>query len=78
MIHDSGGKSYKDLHLVLNDPSIPDKQREVLILYWVNGMSQREIAVKLGIPLGTCKARLTRGLEKLKRVALMPGVLVRG
>lgn len=77
MLQDPCIESCHDLPRIMNDPRIPEEQREVLFLHWINGLSDQEIATRLGIPLGTCKARLRRGFAKLKEVALLPGGLVR-
>ena len=42
-------------------------QREVLMLSVVQGMSHREIADELGMPLGTVKAHARRGMDQLRR-----------
>jgi RNA polymerase sigma-70 factor (ECF subfamily) len=45
--------------------SIPPDQREALSLAFFSGLTQTEIAERLGAPLGTVKARIRRGLLKL-------------
>ncbi len=49
--------------------TLPDEQRRVLLLAYFGGMSQPEIAVATGSPLGTVKRRVQLGMQKL-RVAL--------
>ena len=44
---------------------LPDEQREVLVLAYFGGFTQSEIATRLGVPLGTVKARSFRGLGRL-------------
>ncbi len=46
--------------------SIPKEQRQVIYLAYFTGQTQREIAAKLDIPLGTVKTRLRLGMEKLR------------
>lgn len=44
---------------------LPREQREVLTLAYFGQLSQSEIAGRLGLPLGTVKARTFRGLRRL-------------
>ena len=46
--------------------TLPDAQREALQLAFYQGMSQRQIAAKTGVPLGTIKTRLELALRKLR------------
>ena len=46
--------------------ALPARQREVLLLRFVDGMSLDEIAQALDIPLGTVKSRLHVGINRLR------------
>ena len=46
--------------------ALPVRQREVLLLRFVDGMSLDEIAQALDIPLGTVKSRLHVGINRLR------------
>ena len=48
---------------------LPVPQKEVVILAYIHGMSQRQIAVAMRLPLGTVKTRLELGMRKLAHVA---------
>lgn len=48
--------------------SLPPKQRQVVKLRLLNEWSLEEIAEELGVALGTVKAHLYSGLEKLRKI----------
>jgi len=51
--------------------SLPAEQREAIELAFFNDLTHHEIALRLNQPLGTIKARIRRGLLKLReRIAL--------
>ena len=45
---------------------LPDEQREVLLMRFVDDMSLQEIAVALNIPIGTVKSRMHNSLRTLR------------
>jgi RNA polymerase sigma-70 factor, ECF subfamily len=51
---------------------IPEKHREVLTLAYFEGLSQREISQRTGVPLGTIKSRTTAALKRLHRSLVNP------
>jgi RNA polymerase sigma-70 factor (family 1) len=50
---------------------LPKEQAEIIVLMYCHELTQREIAERTGIPLGTVKTRATTALKKIK--ALLQG-----
>jgi RNA polymerase sigma-70 factor (ECF subfamily) len=46
--------------------TLPDHQREVIVLYFYQSLSLQAIADTLAIPLGTVKSRLSIGVSRLR------------
>jgi RNA polymerase sigma-70 factor (ECF subfamily) len=60
------GDTQVEAHLMLSDvdramQALPDEQREAIALVLVEGLSYREAAEVLDIPMGTLTSRLVRG-----------------
>ena len=45
---------------------LPELQREVLLLRYIDGLTQEEISDALSIPIGTVKSRLHRALQQVR------------
>jgi RNA polymerase sigma-70 factor (ECF subfamily) len=45
---------------------LPDDQRQVVALAYLEGLTQSEIAVHLGLPLGTVKSRMRIAYQKVR------------
>ena len=55
---------------------LPEAEREVVLLAYGRGLSQSEIADRMGSPIGTVKSRTRRAMARLRtRLAAVPGVV---
>ena len=53
--------------------ALPDPQREAIELAYFGGLSQQEIATRVGAPLGTIKGRMRLGLLAMRRFLVERG-----
>ena len=80
---EAGAEGFADMALLpeettlLNDEAhavlkalaeLPAHQREVVVLFYYQELSQQDIAESLHIPLGTVKSRLSLGLRRLREI----------
>lgn len=64
-IHEELSQHERSIELKRALSTLPEPQRDVIELAFYGEMTQREIALRTGIPLGTIKTRLELGLKKM-------------
>lgn len=70
-ISDAAGDAFRsEQRGLVNDAlaKLPDDQKRPLMLAYFDGLTQSEIATRLGTPLGTVKTRMRTGLIKLREL----------
>ena len=63
---DGMGDHKMSARLLENMDKLPPLQKQIVQGVYLQELSQHELAVRLGIPVGTVKSRLRLGLEKLR------------
>ncbi len=58
------GELYEGVRVALR--GLPEEQREVLDMSYLDGMSQADIAEVAGLPIGTVKTRVRLAMQKLR------------
>jgi len=64
-VHEDVAQTEIQQHVQRALATLPEAQRKAIQLAYHEQMSHREIAVHIGIPLGTIKTRLELGMKKL-------------
>jgi RNA polymerase sigma-70 factor, ECF subfamily len=54
--------------------TLPDAQREAVVLAYWGGMTAAEIAARSGVPIGTAKSRVRLGLQRMRAQLDEPAV----
>lgn len=65
---EQGGESFDRMAVREALSRVDGDVREVLELTYFRGLTAREIGARVGIPVGTVKSRLARGLQVLERL----------
>lgn len=61
-------KQEVEKELITSISKLSDKYKEVLVLYYFEDFSLKEISEILSIPVGTCKSRIHNAIKKLNKM----------
>lgn len=61
-------KQEVEKELIASISRLPNKYKEVLVLYYFEDFSLKEISEILSIPIGTCKSRVHYAIKKLNKL----------
>lgn len=67
-------RATEQLHITACMDALDGSHRQSLALAYYQGLSHSEVAAQMGAPLGSVKAWIRRGLEKLKACLMAQGV----
>ncbi|MGA2521301.1 MAG: RNA polymerase sigma factor [Acidimicrobiales bacterium] len=70
--HEAAERSETSRALVRLLETLPERQRVAVVLHHVVGLSYPEVAAVLACPVGTAKASVARGLERLRQAGARP------
>jgi RNA polymerase sigma factor (sigma-70 family) len=66
-VHDAGDRTAERLALAAALASLPDRQRQVVVLRYLADLPEAEVATTLGVSLNTVKKHTARALTALRR-----------
>jgi RNA polymerase sigma-70 factor (ECF subfamily) len=67
-MHPGVEQSAESLDLLASIARVPRREREALVLFYVADLSVREVADSMGIRVGSAKALLSRGRQRLHQM----------
>lgn len=66
LIIEDDKNSFEDDNIITSLDKLSEKERELIIMRYLDDKSLKDISNEINIPLGTVKSRLNRTLKKLK------------
>ncbi len=66
LIIEDDKNSFEDDNIITSLDKLSEKERELIVMRYLDDKSLKDISDEINIPLGTVKSRLNRTLKKLK------------